>query len=177
MQTHFEEKITFFGRVGAKTNPRRTLYQFLCSVKGENYESELRYWLCKPTKMLKMEKMLWVYGCGVGCVLPAYCEICENFEIFQTFDIIHTGIHHFHNFHNLHWVLASPSLCPYICTIFTVFTIYTGISKAPTLFSPALIFFNIFTTSKKLHRGLCSTTFVTFAASISPREISINKSS
>ena len=143
------------------------------SVKGENYESELRYWLCKPTKMLKMEKMVWAYGCGVGCVLPAYCEICENFEIFQTFDIIHTGIHHFHNFHNLHWVLASPSLCPYICTIFTVFTIYNGISKTPTLFPPALIFFNIFTTSKKLQRELCSITFVTFTDSIPPLEISI----
>ena len=78
-------------------------------------------------------------------------------------------------FHNLRWVLASPSLCPYICTIFTVFTIYNGISKTPTLFPPALIFFNIFTTSKKLQRELYSTTFVTFTDSIPPLEISINK--
>ena len=41
------------------------------SVKGEKYESGLRYWLRKPTKIQKMEKIVWAYGCGVGCVLPA----------------------------------------------------------------------------------------------------------
>ena len=93
----------------------------------------------------------------------------EGRGLFRHFEIKLT----FQYFHNLRWVLASPRLCPYICTIFTVFTIYNGISKTPTLFPPALIFFNIFTTSKKLQRELCSITFVTFTDSIPPLEISI----